>query len=216
MESAKPNAVPKPDRFNRRLKELRSSLQNRNLARLAEATGSEWQAAGDKGEYRLLYWSRPVRVAVPEWEVYTGDPSVLASDFEQTMLLYYFTIADGTPIQGSWISFSELPDGKFYTQAFQGYTGRELSAAFGSDLAAFEKSCLELNGSRQELGNAAYIFQALPRVPMLVVYWLGDEDFHESAQVLFDASVSHYLTTDACAILGSTLTRRIISAKRKS
>jgi len=31
--------------------------------------------------------------------------------------------------------------------------------------------------------------------------------------VLFDASAGHHLTTDACAILGSSLTKMLIKAK---
>jgi hypothetical protein len=64
----------------------------------------------------------------------------------------------------------------------------------------------------QNLGDASYAFWALPRVPVLVVYWLGDEEFPSSAQILFEASACHYLTPAACAILGSTITRRFISA----
>jgi len=48
---------------------------------------------------------------------------------------------------------------------------------------------------------------------LLAVYWQGDEDFPSTCQVLFDASASHYLPTDAYAILGSTLTRRLIKTK---
>jgi hypothetical protein len=42
------------------------------------------------------------------------------------------------------------------------------------------------------------------------VYWQGDEDFPSTCQLLFDASVSRCLPTDACAVLGSALTRMLI------
>jgi len=57
------------------------------------------------------------------------------------------------------------------------------------------------------------VFQALPRVPLMLTYWLGDEDFPSSCKVLFDESASHYFPIDACAILGSMLTGRVIRAK---
>jgi hypothetical protein len=207
---------PNPDRFSQRLNELRAALQNSNPDRLAEVTGSEWVPNPAGGEVQLLYWGQPVRVTAKDWLVYKGDSVEPASDYEQTMLLYYFTIADGAPEQNRWISFSDLPDGRFYTQAFQGYTGRELWVAFKDDVAAFENACQSLGGARQDLGDAAYRFQVLPHFPILVVYWSGDEDFSGSAQVLFDASASHYLTTDACAVLGSTITRKLIAAKPKT
>jgi hypothetical protein len=50
----------------------------------------------------------------------------------------------------------------------------------------------------------------------MVVYWLGDEDFPPSARVLFDASAGQHLPTDAFALLGSTLTHRLIATDLRS
>jgi hypothetical protein len=147
-------------------------------------------------------------VAYPEGE---NQP---LSAFDQALLLYYLTTADGTSLTGEWIAFSDLPDGRFYNQAFQGYTGKELRRSFQDDRVAFEQAAQALGGARQPLGDTSFAFQALPRVPLLAVYWQGDEDFPSTCQVLFDAAASHYLPTDAYAILGSTLTRRLIKARR--
>jgi hypothetical protein len=48
----------------------------------------------------------------------------------------------------------------------------------------------------------------------MVAYWLGDEDFPSTCQILFDAAAGHYLPSDAYAILGSTLTRRLIKVAK--
>jgi hypothetical protein len=50
----------------------------------------------------------------------------------------------------------------------------------------------------------------LPRLSILVAYWSGDEDFPTSVQVLFESSTPHYLPTDVCAYLGSSLTRMLL------
>jgi hypothetical protein len=170
---------------------------------------------GSSGEFHLELWGRPLGLTYPDWnlrKIPSGEP---ASPMEQALVLYYFERADATAIGDSWISFSELPDGTFYNQAFQGYTGEELRRAFGNDLEKFERAAEGLGGERGPLGDLSYRFKALPRVSILVVYWLGDEDFPPSAQVLFDASASHYLPTDAYAILGSTITRRLIAMREK-
>ena len=65
-------------------------------------------------------------------------------------------------------------------------------------------------GSRESPGDAAQAYQVLPFVKLLVACWQGDEDFPSSYRVLFDAAAGRHLTTDAYAILGSMLTRRII------
>lgn len=115
---------------------------------------------------------------------------------------------------GKWIAFTELPDGKFYTQAYKGYTGGELTRAFGNDDEAFMQAAESLGGRREFFGNIAYSYQVFPRLAIMVVCWLGDEDFPASYNVLFDAAAGHHLTTDACAILGSTLTKMLIKAKK--
>jgi hypothetical protein len=133
-------------------------------------------------------------------------------DFQLAMLMYYLLTADGAPLTGRWVSFADLPDGRVYDTAFQGYSGDVIAKAFGLDLNGFKSACGKTGGASVEVGSASFIFQALPRVPLMLTYWQGDEDFPSSCKVLFDESASHYLPIDACAILGGMLTRKIITA----
>jgi hypothetical protein len=204
--------ILKPDastRLEPRLQELRLRLEGIEPAVLADRTGSDF----DGVEFRLHLWGKPVCLALPGFaglDFATRQP--LRPD-QQLLLLYYFTRADGTVETGQWISFADLPGGRFYNQAFQGYTGHELVKAFGSDRVAFARAASSQDGRPYPLGDAAFIFHALPRVALLVIFWQGDEDFPASFQILFDSSASHYLPTDACAILGSSLTHRLIAAR---
>ncbi len=128
------------------------------------------------------------------------------------LLLLNLNTANGTPIDGRWVSFADLPDGRFYNRAFQSYTGDKLAGHFCTDLTAFERAAINLDGVKLGYKDAAYAFHVLPRVMLAVIYHLGDEDFPPTCQVVFDASASHYLPSDACAMLGSMLTRKILSA----
>jgi hypothetical protein len=126
------------------------------------------------------------------------------------VLAYYFHTSDGAQLTGEWVSFADLPDGRMYNQAFQGYTGNEVVKVFGLDVEAFKSACEKSGGVATPLGDAAYIFYALPRLPMAVNYWCGDEDFPSTCKILFDRATSHYLPTDVCAILGSMLKSKIL------
>lgn len=210
----KPFPAPPPDfdRFALRVEELRQALRLHDPAQLAAHTGAALTA---QSEFHLAFWGHPIRLTFPALTAHSGADSEALPSFQLAMLLYYFSSADGAPLAGQWISFANLPDGRFYNQAFQGYTGQELARSFGNDLAAFEQAALKLGGERQPPGDAAFAFWALPRVPLAAVYWQGDEDFPASCQVLFDASASHYLPTEAYAILGSTLTSRLLKARSR-
>jgi len=126
------------------------------------------------------------------------------------LFLHYLHTADGTPPADRWISYRELPDGMFYSQAFQGYSGARLVQTFDNELGRFKEAATEAGAEELSLGDAAFMFQALPRLPLGVVYWLGDEEFAPYANVLFDASASHYLSTDGLAVLGRELCDKII------
>ena len=214
----KPNQSD-PTQLARRVAALRMELLPLDPFSLAANTGSTYESLEPgKGVFHLKIWGRDTHMIYPEFVA--GDENTMQELPlpVQALLLYYFRMADGTPRAGRWISFSELPDGRFYNQAFQGYTGSELARHFQEDFQAFEKAAVNQGGEWPEpgkdmIGEGAFIFQALPRVPLLAVFWKGDEDFPPSFQILFDASVSHYLPTDVCAILASMLTRRLMAAR---
>ncbi len=205
--------IPDFKRFENRLENLREEFNLKEPTSMASATSSIWHpTVGTSGQFLLSLWYESVVVDFPSGEVHKASTGRLASPMEQTLLLYYFTSADGEPMANEWISFSDLPDGRFYNQAFQGYSGAEIARAFGLQIQAFREAAGNLGGVPENLGDASFRFYALPNIPILVVYWLGDEEFASSAQVLFDRSASHYLPTDACAILGSAITRKLLTA----
>lgn len=190
--------------------ELREALQQVPVDLLAERTGASYQAIGPgRGEFRLSLFDSPTVVTYPGLVGINKNDEELPLPF-QAILIYYFHTSDGAPLSGQWVSFADLPDGRMYAQAFQGYSGNELVKTFGLDIEAFRSACEQGGGVATPLGDAAYVFYALPRLPLLVNYWCGDEDFLSSCKILFDSSVRHYLPTDVCAILGSMLTRKII------
>ena len=210
---------PDPTTLARHIDGLRQTLRAVNLEQLALRTGASFETGQvGTGRFILKLWGQEILIAIPEWIARDLDNGKELPIVSQGLLLYYFQTADGAPIDPRWISFSELPDGRFYNQAYQGYTGNELGRAFANDLDRFQTAGERLGGLCQEApaqapGDAAYLFQVLPRISILVAYWRGDEDFPASAQVIFQASTPHYLPTDVCAILGSTLTRRLIAVK---
>ena len=192
----------------------RLSLLPPNL--LAERTGAAYLELGQgRGEFHFGLFDAPVVLTYPDFSaVFPSGEHVTA--FKRALLIYYFVTSDGTPPSGEWISFADLPDGRIYASAFQGYSGNELAKAFALDLAAFQKSCEKLGGALSPFGEASYRFRALPRLDLLAVYHLGDEDFPSSCNILFDSTVGHYLPTEACAIIGSMLTRKILWHHRPS
>jgi hypothetical protein len=193
-----------------RVEELRLALREKgNPQNLAFLSGGEFHEKG-RSEFRLPLFGNSVSVSYPDLVACDAQTGVSLPVATQALLLYYLNTADGTPLEGRWIAFAELPDGRFYNQAFQGYTGQELARHFGNDLGTFERTARKMDGMKLGYSDASFAFHILPRVMLAVVHHLGDEDFPATCQILFDASACHYLPTDVCAILGSMLTRKLL------
>lgn len=211
MSKPKPTPQPPASALSTRVDELRRVLQQVPVYLLEERTGAKYQAIGpERGEFHLRLLNSELRITFPEFQVLDAYNNELPS-FHHAMLMYYFDSNTAVPLTGKWISFAELPDGRVYDSAFQGNTGNLLVKTFGLDIDSLRKACDSLNGvALSGFGDAAYIFPALPRIPLLVNYWQGDEDFPSTCKLLFDVSVSHYLPTEACAILGGMLARKLV------
>jgi len=195
-----------------RANQLRSALRLLDPELVASRSGVSYRTLGPgRGELQVALWGNVCVFSFPELNGIDCKDEYL-TDFQQALFLYYLATADGAPSTGKWVSFADLPAGRMYNAAFQGYSGDEITKAFGLDLDGFKTACLKMDGKPVDIGSASFIFQALPRVPLLLTYWLGDEDFPSSCKVLFDESAIHYLPIDACAILGSMLTGKIIRA----
>ncbi len=193
----------------RRLDELRRGLKERDPHVVAALAGARGEDAG----LELDYWGAAVHIPWPEMSALAASTGELLSVFDRAMLLYYLHTADGAPLADRWISFRELPDGGFYHQAFQGYSGDLLARRFGEMPQAFEAACRAQGGwALPTLAPQAFAFQPLPRLRLAVVLWPGDEDFASRAMVLFDGAAHHYLPTDGLALLGSGLTQRLLRA----
>ena len=194
-----------------RVQQLRDDLLKRVPEQMAAQTGTHLKEGPENQVYfQFTYWDEQVIYPVGQYLACRTDDNQPLQVIDQAMIAYYFHDSAGSPAAEGWISFSELPDGQFYHQAFQGYTARKLQLAFGTDYSSFESRCLERGGKPVEFGSLAFQFQVLPRVSILTACWKGDDDFPPSYQILFNSTVSCHLPTDACAILGSMLTGKLL------
>ncbi|MBP8108006.1 MAG: DUF3786 domain-containing protein [Caldilineaceae bacterium] len=194
--------------FEPKLEELRDSLRTRRPERVAELAGINWQP--ESRTLVLRHLDRGYRLGWPELvahDVETGQPCGAEL---QGLFLYYLERAEGTPPTGNFVAFRELPDGGFYHSAFQGYTGALLEQRVGNDIDRLRRAVLAAGGHPTAVSDGGFTFNGLPRIPLALVYWLGDDEFPPQAQVLFDAVAGHYLPIDGSAALGRRLVTRIL------
>ena len=164
------------------------------------------------------FFGQPHFVTHPGGDVRAGGtPAHVAVSI---LLLHYLLRADDAPPAGEWRAFRELPDGMFYAASFAQRAEAPLAQTFGSaspagsedGLERFRAAAASAGGTSLELADAAFAFQALPRLALAVLVWAGDDEFPSQARVMFDAAAGHYLPAEDLAGLGGLVVRRLIDA----
>jgi hypothetical protein len=201
------------DSHGRDLGSLRADLKNRDPDRLAAYTGARSEEDAGRSFF-ITYWDSELKVSFPDFTVTHAKTDLVADERVETILLHYFHTADGTEKGDGWVSLAELPDGAFYRNAYQGYSGDYLASEIQNDLESFKGFGQRLGGKPEEFGDLSFSFYVLPRIDLLVVYHRGDDEFPPSTHFLFSLSPSHYLPTDIYAYLGRHLVVRILEARK--
>lgn len=197
--------------MNRQMDRLREGLKTRNIGNVAALSGANLHG----NQIHLTYWRRPAYFDWDSSEAFWADNEQAIGVFDAAMLLYYLHEADGTPMTDQWISYRQLPGGAFYHLAYQRYSGDILARVFGDDPEGFIQACRTYGGDPLAgISEFAFAFQPLPRIRLAAILWPGDEDFHTKAAILFDASGSHYLTTDGLGLLAGGLASRIVKTHK--
>jgi len=207
---------PDPNRrFQIALDRARADWAAADPMRAAALAGCTMEAAG----VDVSFFGKPYRVTHPHGIV-TPVPATAPSQpaaprlvhpAVTIVLLHYLLTADGASPADRWIAFRELPDGLFYAQAFAGHAEALLAERFGAEqgLAAFHRAAAVLGGTRLDLADASYRFQAFPRLAVAVLLWEGDDEFPAQARMLFDAHAGHYLPTEDLSGIGDLLAHRL-------
>lgn len=199
-----------------RVLELRVVIQAIPPETLASRTDSIFfNSSQGEGYFALSLFNEEIQVKYPSIVVCNKSGDELPV-FLQALILYYFATSTGAPLTGNWVSFADLPDGRMYAQAFQGYSGDQVAKLVGADLDRFHEWCKKAGGLPCALADAAYSFQGLPRMPLVLAYWLGEEEFPSTCKVLFDSAACNYLPIDACAIIGNQLVKNVLRSRLDS
>jgi len=158
----------------------------------------------------LPYLDRTCRITLPAGEVAAADGGPALSAKDAILVLDYFTRASGAPLTGQLITYQELPDGLNYVGVFATRTTRPLVANFGRAPERFAAAAARIGGTPADYGDVAVTFPVFPRVPLTYVLWKGDDEFPPESSILFDSTVSDYLTNDDIHNLCEAIVWRLV------
>jgi len=155
------------------------------------------------------YLDQSYQITFPEGEVSltTGEEVPIR---DKILILHYFIQAKGTPLSSKLITYKELPDGIVYFPTFSKRAIQPLVTFFGSEPEQLLKNAEILGGYKTNYGDAAVTINAFSRVPITIVLWQGDAEFAPQGSIMFDSTISDYLTNDDIHTLCENIAWRLV------
>ena len=126
-----------------------------------------------------------------------ADAAVAAGFIEQLCILAYLIGAKDIPLAGKLIKPELLPGGEFFFRGPHIVPTEKLEEAFGQSPDDMRRAGEPFGASRCEFGDASIELRLLPRVPITMVIWRGDDEFAARASILLDRTAGNQLPLDA-------------------
>ena len=114
----------------------------------------------------------------------------------ELIIMIYLVNVTSDLIRREMIGTNDLKDAHFF-QGPHVLKVAPLVERFGRDLAGFKKASENLGGESLDMGDVAYKFSPLPKIPLYYLLWEGDEEFKPRINVLFDRSIENVFAADA-------------------
>ena len=196
----------KPASSEQALRALCKTMEGVDLAVQAQRSGGV--LAADRAAVELRFLDARYRAGRDDVVAEGGaEPTIWVKIF----LLIYLTRASGRRPSGEWVAYRELPNTVSKSKSFEA-CGARIAAQFDGDRAGLEQAARRLDGEPTVFGSApvCYRFQALPRVPLLLLFWDREEEFPARASLLLDRQVLDYLDQEALVFLAEAFASRLL------
>lgn len=110
--------------------------------------------------------------------------------------LWYLVNAKDIPLKGKLIKPFNIKGGEMFFRGTHVLPLDNLAKKYGNDKEAFIKRGSELGAEVLNYGDASIKPLPMPRIPVILILWLEDEEFPPRADILLDSTCELQLPLD--------------------
>ena len=190
---------PNRDKY---LEQIKYEVRKIDLAAAAERVGADF--SGSKLTLKVLGKNFSVDTSGKLSADIHINPWV-ASPF-----LDYIRNGKGRPVLGNWLSFRELKDGKERYPLFQKRCEAPMKRVADTYPDLFDDLVRIFGGKQvaeQFESDISVVLHPLPRVPIMICYWLPEDGLESSLNVFFDDTADKNLAIGLVFSLGAGLSQ---------
>ena len=133
----------------------------------------------------------------------------------QMLIIHYVSGAGKAEVANSLATFREFEGGDVYYAVFKSRAIDPIVKAFGTAPEVLKRIGEAIGAEPVKTGDVGFRVHFFPKIPIVVILWLGDEEVPASANILFDANAGRILPTEDLSISAETLVHRLMEISRR-
>ncbi len=181
-----------------------------NIEEQCLKTGTQCKVV-DSGRIVIVkYLAQFYEVSLPGVEVSLTGSQEKVSIRDKILILHYLASEKGVPLSHKLITYKEIPDGINYFPTFFKRAIKPLLDYFSKEPHLIVELARKLGGYKVDYGDAAVTIDAFSRVPITLVLWKGDKELAPEGNIIFDSTISGYLSADDIHVLCETIAWRLV------
>lgn len=122
--------------------------------------------------------------------------------------LFYYSKPEAK-VRGEFVPFRQVKRAAPFEPAFIRTILSPMAKAFDGHADELRRACLALKGRPIPQGDVGYQMSAFDCMPLILVFWDGDEEFPAQANILFDADITDFLHEETVVCVAAELFRRL-------
>jgi len=182
------------------LKQLKREIAGHDLAAAADRVGATF--SGNKLTLKVLGKDFSVDT---EGHLYAD---IHINPWVVVPFLSYVLYGKGLPVAGNWVSFRELKDGQERYPLFQKRCEAPMKRVADIYTNLFDDLVHIFSAKQVEEqfeSDISVVLQPLPKVPIMICYWLPEDGLESSLNVFFDETADENLDIGSVFTLGAGL-----------
>lgn len=171
--------------------------------------------AGAEKTLIIPFLNRSYEVTYPDFAFIDTADSDTGVPIQEEVLILHYLVAQSIPSPtGNWVAYREIPGAGFYFSAFVKRAIDPLKKVFGNNTQALKTAADKLSAKAIDAGDVGFEFSAMPKVPVQMILWEGDDEFEPEANILFDQKIGDILSAEDIAWLAGMIVYRLMALAR--
>lgn len=189
----------KPESYISALSKAWDALLTQDFGDIAKRSLATYDT--QNSEFTLVFFGQDYRIHPSEKTVY-GPEGEEVKPFIAVLLLHYLASAKDIEPKNELITFRGLVGGDVYYDAFFRRAIKPLINTFGTQAEALREAGRNIGAREEGRGDCTLVIDVLPKIPVTVTLWEGDDEVPASANMIFDGSIRELLPTEDVAVIG--------------